>query len=152
MLPFSYALRNLWRRRARTTITVLGIALITVLVILMSGFARALATTTAGTASDEVVVVTGSTGEHDLVRSVITLPHAQEVAIRLPAVQEVGGVRAASIELHIATRKGDQIGLFRGIEPAAFRVHTRVTVVEGVEPRGLYEVMVGRLAESRMGL
>jgi putative ABC transport system permease protein len=152
MLPLSYALRNLWRLKARTAITVLGVALITVLVILMSGFARGLASTAAKTASPETVIVTGSSGEHDLVRSVLTLEAARSVSINLPDVAEVDGRRAISVELHVATRKGHAIGLLRGVEGAAFLVHHRVTMVEGVEPRGAWEIVAGRLAESRMGL
>jgi putative ABC transport system permease protein len=152
MLPIGYALRNLWRRRTRTLVTLVGIALITVLVILMSGFARALASTTQATADPDVVVVTGTTGEYDLVRSVIALADARAIAINLPGVVEEDGRRAASVELHIATRRGDQIGLLRGVGPEAFLVHRRVAIVAGVEPRGPYEILVGRLAESRMGL
>lgn len=152
MLPFAYALRNLWRRKTRTLLTLLGVALITTLVILMSGFARGLAQTASATASEDVIILTGTTGEHDLVRSAIDLGNAQAVAASIPGVMEVDGLRAASVELHIATRKGDAIGLLRGITPAAFLVHRRVTVSAGVEPSGPYELLVGRLAEARMGL
>jgi hypothetical protein len=43
MLPLSYAIRNLGRRGNRTLLTLLGMALITVLVILTDAFARGLA-------------------------------------------------------------------------------------------------------------
>ena len=152
MLPLSYALRNLWRLKGRTTVTLLGVASITVLVVLLAGFARALATTTEETAAHDVVILTGSTGEMDLVRSVVSLAAARAVAINLPGVHEVDGVRAVSVELHTATRRGDRVGLVRGVEPGAFLVHLRVAVVEGVEPRGPYELLAGRLAESRLGL
>lgn len=152
MLPFAYAIRNLWRRRARTSITLLGIAAIVVLVVLLSGFARALTATTEQTAAADVAILTGTTGENDLVRSVISLSAARQLATNLPAVLEVEGERAVSIELHIATRRDDQIGLLRGVEPSVFLVRPRVTVVNGLEPRGPWELMVGRLAESRMGL
>ena len=121
MLPFSYALRNLWRLRARTAITVVGVALITVLVILMSGFARGLAETARKTASPETVIVTGTSGEHDLVRSVLSLEAARAVSINLPEVAETDGRRAVSVELHVATRKGHAIGLLRGVETGARR-------------------------------
>ncbi len=152
MLPFSYALRNLWRRRARTLITLLGVALISMLVVLMGGFAQGLSGTVRDSAAHDVMILTGSSGEHDMVRSVITRGHAEAAAAGIPHVAEVGGVRAVSIELHIATRKGDRIGLLRGVTDGAYLVHDRITVVEGREPRGEREVIVGRLAASRMDL
>ena len=152
MLPFSYALRNLWRRRGRTLLTLLGITTVTVLVVLLFGFAKGLSETTRKTASGRVLVLTGSGGEHDLVRSVIPRGKGETVAAKVPHVVEVGQLRAASPEIHIATRKGDMIGLLRGITPAAFLVHTQVTVVEGREPQSQRELLVGRLAETRMGL
>ncbi len=42
MIPFAYALRNLSRRRARTIVTITGIALTTLLVIVMGAFASGL--------------------------------------------------------------------------------------------------------------
>lgn len=152
MLPWTYALRNLWRRRARTVLTILGIAAISLLVILMTGFARGLSASAATTASPEVLVLTGNANEHDLVRSVIGRRAAETVAAKIPGVVTVEGVRAASPEIHIATRKGDVIGLMRGVTPAAFVVHDRVTLVEGREPQGFRELIVGRLAAVRMGL
>ena len=152
MLPFSYALRNLGRRGMRTVLTLVGLALITVLVILTDGFARGLARTAATTASPDVVVLVGAEQEFDLVRSFVSEGNAQAAAASLPGVAEVGGRRAISLELHVATRKGDQVGTLRGVEPEAFLVHQRVTLIEGVEPSGERELLAGRLAESRIGL
>lgn len=152
MLPLAYALRNLGRRGVRTVLTLVGLSLVTVLVILADGFARGLARTAAETASPDVVVLVGAEQEWDLVRSFIAEGHARAAAAGLPGVAAEGGRRAVSVELHVATRRGEQVGLLRGIEPEAFLVHPRVTLVEGVEPRGEREVLAGRLAESRMGL
>lgn len=152
MLPFAYAVRNLWRRRSRTVMTLLGVALVSTLVVLMSAFARGLSETAARTANPNVLIMTGSANEHDLVRSVIGLRQAQTVAAKLPGVYKEGGVRAASPEIHISTRVGNRIGLLRGVTPAAYLVHDRITVVEGREPRGTRELLVGRLAATRMDL
>lgn len=152
MLPFSYALRNLWRLRLRTVLTLLGIGLITMLVVLMGGFAQGLAGTARSSAAADVIVLTGSSGEYDMIRSVIARGNAEAAAAGLPHVVEVGGMRAVSIELHVATRKGDRIGMVRGVTPEAFLVHRQATVVEGREPRGPFELMAGRLAASRMDL
>jgi ABC-type lipoprotein release transport system permease subunit len=152
MLPLAYALRNLGRRGIRTVLTLVGLALITVLVILTDGFSRGLSSTAANTAAPDVVVLVGAEQEHDLVRSFVLEGNARAAAASLPSVVEVNGRRAVSLELHVATRKGDQVGTLRGVEPEAFLVHQRVTLVEGVEPAAERELLVGRLAESRIGL
>ena len=152
MLPLGYALRNLWRRRTRTLLTLLGVGLVAFLVILMAGFATGLDQSVANSARDDVVFVVGSTGETDLVRSFVPYGGAREVAEGAPGVATVEGRRAASIELHTATRVGNQVGLLRGVTGSAYLVHPALTVVEGVEPRGPFELMAGRLAYARMGI
>lgn len=151
MLPLSYALRNLWRRKIRTLITLGGIALITTLVVLMGGFASGLSSTARESAAADVMVLTGNASEHDMVRSVITRGNAEAAAAGVPYVAEIGGRRAVSIELHIATRKDDRVGLLRGVTDGAYLVHPRITVVEGREPREPFELIAGRLAAQRMG-
>ncbi len=152
MLPFSYALRNLWRRRARTIATMSGIALTTLLVVVMTAFAAGLERAGGKSARDDVVVLVGTSSEADLVRSVVPRGNAEAAAAAAPAVLTRGDVRAASVELHIATRAGDRIGLLRGVTPSAYLVRPQVTVVEGREPREPFELMAGRLAATRMGL
>lgn len=152
MLPLSYALRNLRRLGVRTTLTLVGVALVSFLVVLTSGFATGLDASVAASARDDVVYVVGSAGETDLVRSFLSLGAAREIADTAPGVLVVEGKRAASLEAHVASRVGDRIGLLRGVTDAAWLVHPAVTVVQGVEPRGPYELLTGRLAEARMGL
>jgi putative ABC transport system permease protein len=152
VLPFAYALRNLWRRRARSLVTWLGLAATTLLVIAMTAFAHGLERATAESARDDVMVYVGIASELDLVRSVIPRGKAEAAAASAPGVYERDGVRAASVELHVATRSGERIGLMRGITPAAHLVHPQVVVVEGREPRAPYELLVGALAGPRMGL
>jgi ABC-type lipoprotein release transport system permease subunit len=152
MLPLSYAIRNLGRRGWRTVLTLLGLALITVLVILTDGFARGLARTATSTASPDVVILVSNEQEHDLVRSSVAEGNARAAAASLPGVLEVDGRRAISLEVHVMTRKGDLLGTLRGVEPEAFLVHDRVTLVEGVEPANERELLAGRLAEARIGL
>ena len=151
-LPLSYLLRNLARRRLRTTMTALGVAATTTLVIAMHSFAGGMASAAADSANDDNVVLLGAAAEVDLVRSVIPRGAAEIAAGAAPAVATIGDVRAASIELHVASRRGDQIGLLRGVTEAAYVVHTQLTVVAGREPRAPFELMVGSLAAARMGL
>ncbi len=152
MLPLSYLLRNLARRRLRTIVTALGIGATTLLVVAMHSFASGMSVAAAGSARADTVLLLGSSSELDLVRSVIPRGAAEVAAGSAPGVATIDGVRAASVELHVASRRGEQIGLLRGVGDAAYVVHPRVTVVEGHEPRGPFEVMVGSLAGARMGL
>ncbi len=133
-------------------LTLIGIALITVQVILVAGFARALAKSASATASPNVGILVGTTGEHDLVRSVISRGNAEAVAAGLPGVATVGDQRAVSVELHSASRRGNAVALMRGVTPSAYLVHERLTVVDGREPDAPYELLAGRLAASRMGV
>jgi ABC-type lipoprotein release transport system permease subunit len=152
MLPFSYALRNLGRRGVRTVLTLLGLALITLLVVLTDGFARGLAQTARTSAAPDVVLLLGSEQEHDLVRSFVAEGNARAAAASLPGVLEVDGRRAVAPELLAMSRSGDLLVTLRGVEPEAFLVHDRVTLVAGVEPQGERELIAGRLAEARIGL
>lgn len=152
LLPTSYLLRNLLRRATRTTATVLGLAMTTMLVIAMYAFARGMSEASTSNTRDDTVVLLGVSAEVDLVRSVIPRGSAEAAAAAAPGVLSEDGARAASVELHIATRQGNQVGLLRGVTPAAFLVHRNVTVVAGREPQAPFEVMVGPLVATRMGL
>lgn len=152
LLPTSYLLRNLLRRATRTAVTVLGIAMTTMLVVAMYAFATGMSSAATATARDDTVLLLGVSAEVDLVRSVVPRGSAETAAAAAPGVLEVDGVRAASVELHIATRKGNRVALLRGVTPAAWLVHPQVTVVEGREPREPFEIMVGALVAARMGL
>lgn len=151
LLPFGYVLRNLQRRRARTAVTLAGVAATTMLVVAMTSFATGMTRAGAASARDDVVVLLGTSAEVDLVRSVVPRGSAEVVAAAAPGVLTVDGKRAASVELHIATRNGDQVGLLRGVTEAAWLVHPQVQVIEGREPRGPFELMVGPLAHTRFG-
>lgn len=152
LLPFGYVLRNILRQSTRSLVTIGGIAATTMLVIAMQSFAAGMTEAGKGSARDDVVLLLGVSSEVDLVRSVVPRGSAEVAAASVPGVLTVNGQRAASVELHIASRRGDQVGLLRGVTPAAYLVHSRVTVVEGREPREPFELMVGGLAATRMGL
>lgn len=152
LLPFGYVLRNILRQSTRSLVTIGGIAATTMLVIAMQSFAAGMTEAGKGSAHDDVVLLLGVASEVDLVRSVVPRGSAEVAAASVPGVLTANGQRAASVELHIASRRGDQVGLLRGVTPAAYLVHSRVTVVEGREPREPFELMVGGLAATRMGL
>lgn len=152
MLPFGYVLRNVMRRGARSAATIGGIMATTLLVIAMTAFADGLTNAATGSADDRRVYLLGVSAETDLVRSVIARGNAETAAAAVPAILEENGQRAASVELHIATRLGHNVGLIRGVTKAAYLVHDEVTVIAGREPRAPFEIMLGTLAAARMDL
>lgn len=152
MLPFAYILRNLLRRRARSVVTIGGVAATTLLVIAMTAFADGMTGAAIGGADGNRVYLLGVSAETDLVRSVIPRGSAEAAAAAAPKVSAADGTRAASVELHIATRQGNHVGLLRGVTPAAYAVHREVTVIAGREPRAPFEIMIGPLVAARMEL
>ena len=80
MLPFSYLLRNLLRRRVRTAVTVMGIAATTLLVIAMTAFAKGMHDAAEGNVRYDSVYLLGSSAEVDLVRSVVSRGNAEVAA------------------------------------------------------------------------
>ena len=152
MIPFGYILRNLLRRRTRSLVTIGGITATTMLVIAMTAFADGMTQAAIGGADPARVYFLGVSAEADLVRSAIPRGNAEAAAAAAPCVREAGGVRAASVELHIASRRGNHVGLIRGVTPAAYPVHSEVTVTAGREPRAPFEIMVGALVAARMDI
>jgi len=152
VFPLTYALRNLARRPTRTAATVACLAVTAFLIAWLLSFAGALGRATAQSGGDDVIVLLGTSSETDLVRSIIGRGNADAAAASAPGVATIAGVRAASVELHLASRIGDRVGLLRGITDAVYSVRPQVVVIEGREPRAPFELMAGRLAATRMGL
>ena len=84
MLPLSYLVRNLLRRGARTLVTVVGIAVTTLLVIAMIAFADGMSEAAVGNIRHDAVFLLGTSAEVDLVRSVVTRGHAEVAAASAP--------------------------------------------------------------------
>lgn len=152
MFPLTYALRNLARRPARTLATIACLGVTAFLIAWLLSFAGALSEAALSSGRDDVVVLLGTSSETDLVRSIVRRGHADDAAASAPGVAMVGDVRAASVELHLASRVGDRVGLLRGVTDSVYAVRPQVVLVEGREPRAPFELMAGRLAATRMGL
>lgn len=159
MLPTAYSIRNLTRRRLRTMLTVAGVALVTLLIVVLSAFSRGITATLANAAKPANVMILSSGAENDMIRSAIDQGQAYEIAQNLPGVAEVAGVRAVSIETYQVVPIGraeehpdEAYGPVRGVNAGAYIVHDRVFVTHGRVPRGDGEMMVGALAGSRLGM
>lgn len=156
MLPFSYAVRNLFRSRSRLLQTIGGSALVVLLVMSAVAINDGMERVLSASGSSHNVILIGAGSEESIQRS--------EVADRTMGIAEAGisgisetlGVRAVSSEIHymsyLALTDGRRSqAMFRGVTPQALRVHPEVRVVEGHFPSA-GEIMVGRLAWRKLGL
>jgi len=156
MLPFRYALRNLFRDPARLLQTVLGSALVTMLVMGASAFNRGMDAVLSASGDARNVILLGSGSEESLQRSEVPEQAAGIAEAAIPGIQSLGGSRAVSPELHFMGYLGSPgreavQTLIRGITSRALLVHPEVTVLDGQFP-GSGEMMVGRLAYQALGV
>ena len=106
------------------------------------------------------MILLGAGSEESIERSQISLSVAGLVAASVPGIRTRLGVPYVSPEVSMALlvrterdSQGEYNGVFRGVTPAAFLVHPQVRVVEGRAPEaGGYEIMVGSLAATRLGV
>lgn len=176
-LPFEYAVRNLGRSRPRLAASVLGSALVVLLVLASSAFVRGMEHSLTLRGSHENVILLGAGSEDSVERSQVESGAGAVVAAAIPGIRSRLGVAYVSPEVHVAlavdvparepvgqsaatrTRPGAEppaapptTALFRGVTPAAFLVHPQVRIVEGRAPRpAAGEVIVGGMAAARLG-
>lgn len=153
-LPFSYNWRNLWRRKTRTVMTTLGIALVIFVSLMMLALSRGVTASIRDTADPANVLVL-SKGAETLEFSAIDRK-VLEVVKFSALVAEEEGQRLASPELYFTSAievpgfPGPRQGILRGALPVALKVHRNVRVTAGRFPTAPGELMVGPLAATRM--
>jgi putative ABC transport system permease protein len=160
LLPFDYAVRNLGRSRIRLVLSVLGSALVVLLVIAAGGFVRGMDRALRATGAEQNVMVMGIGSEESVERSEISAATASLIEASVSGIRTRAGVAYISPEVHVmlpvrAGVEGERAGhaLLRGITPAATLVHSNVSLVEGRLARpGMDELMVGRMAATTIGL
>lgn len=160
-LPFRYAFRNLGRSPLRLAASLIGSALVVLLVLASGGFVRGMhRTLTQHQSINENVMILGSGSEEGVERSQISASVEGIAAASIPGLKERAGVIYASPEIHAAlpVREAadsvdDHPAVMRGVRPVALLVHPEVEIIEGRPPQnGRDELMVGALAATRLGL
>lgn len=154
MLPFSYAIRNLFRDKARLLQTVGGSALVVLLVMGALALNQGMKQVLAASGSPHNVILLGAGSEESVQRSEVAEQAAGIAASEIPGVAETMGTRAVSTEIHYMGLArfpdgNESQALFRGVTPTALLAHPEVQLTEGRYPR-TGEVMVGRLAWRQM--
>jgi putative ABC transport system permease protein len=159
LLPWDYAVRNLGRSPLRLALSVGGGGLVVALVLAAGAFVRGMERSLAVSAAADNVILLGAGSEESVERSEINPAVPSLLAASVDGIRSRAGVAYVSPEVHLMTEVQAERGgrgmpvLLRGVEPAAFLVHAQVRVIEGRPPEpGRAELIVGRLAHTRMGL
>jgi ABC-type lipoprotein release transport system permease subunit len=156
MLPFTYAVRNLFRSKSRLLQTIGGSAMVVLLVMASVAINNGMERVLSASGSDQNVILVGAGSEESVERSEVPENTAGIAEAGVPGITETLGVRAVSSEIHYMNyinlpdgRKSQ--AMLRGVTLQALRVHPEVRLVEGSFPSA-GEVMVGRLAWRKLEL
>ena len=156
MLPLGYAIRNMLRDPARLIQTVLGSALVVLMVMVATAINAGMAGVLAASGSARNVLLLGAGSEDSVLRSEISERAAGIAESTIAGLDVRAGVRAVSPEIHqmalVGVDRADLKHAFiRGITPRALLVHPELVLTEGRFPRP-GQIMVGRLAWKRLDL
>jgi putative ABC transport system permease protein len=156
LLPWEYAIRNLFRRPVRTILTFVALATVIFMVFVVVGFIRGLERSLAVSSDSDTALVFGLGMGENLEYSSIELSTGDVVGASVEGIQERHGQKYVSPELFLGTEMdlegGEQaeMGLVRGVTQPAVLVRRQVELEEGHWPKS-GEVMVGRMAGTKLG-
>ena len=156
LLPWEYAIRNLFRRPLRTVLTFVGLATVILMVFVVVGFIRGLEKSLAVSGDSKVAVVFGLGMGENLEYSSIEMSAGDLIAASVEGIQERYGQKYVSPELYLGTEmmvdgSGEaEMGLVRGVTQAALLVRRQVELEDGEWPKS-GEVIVGRMAATKLG-
>jgi putative ABC transport system permease protein len=155
LLPWEYAIRNLFRRRLRTALTFIGLTTVIVLVFLVVGFIRGLERSLSVSGDPRAAVILSLGMGENLEYSSIPMRTSGLVPASVAGIEERFGQKYVSPELYLGTevRVGSRepsMGLVRGVTRSAVLVRRNLDVFEGDWPQP-GQVLVGRLAAAKLG-
>jgi ABC-type lipoprotein release transport system permease subunit len=155
MLPFTYAVRNLFRSKSRLLQTVGGSAVVVLLVMASVSINHGMKRVLSASGSERNIILIGAGSEESIQRSEVAERTAGIAETGIAGIAETLGVRAVSSEIHymnfLSLPDGRRSqGMLRGVTPQALRVHPEVRLVEGTFPAA-GQVIMGRLAWRKLG-
>jgi ABC-type lipoprotein release transport system permease subunit len=156
LIPWEYAIRNLFRRPVRTALTFMGLTTVVLMVLVVVGFIRGLERSLAVSGDPQVAVVFALGMGENLEYSSIEMSTSDILAASVEGIEERYGHKYVSPELYLGTemivegREKPDMGLVRGLTQAALSVRRRVELEKGAWPRS-GEVLVGRMAATKLG-
>jgi ABC-type antimicrobial peptide transport system permease subunit len=156
LLPWEYAVRNLFRRPLRSALTLGVLTVVVLLVFVLIGFVHGLDSSLQESGDPDVVLVYSLGAKENIENSVVSASLPGLLVASVDGIQQRYGVAHVSPELYLGigiSRPGDDsrgMGLIRGVTDAAPLVRRKVRLIEGAWPAS-GQVMVGRLAAAKLG-
>jgi putative ABC transport system permease protein len=154
-LPWEYAIRNLFRRPLRTSLTFAGLTTVIVLVFVVVGFVRGLERSLAVTGDPNTAIVYSlGMGENLEYSSIKT--RTGDLVGNVKGIQQRFGQKYVSPELYLGTevtvgQRQPAMGLVRGVTRPVLLVRRQVEIESGDWPQA-GEVMIGRMAATKLGV
>ena len=154
-----YAIRNLGRSPTRLVLSVLGSALVVLLVIAATGFVRGMSASLDVSGSADNVIILAAGSEESIERSEVesSVPGVLEAA--LPGIRTRSGVAYVAPQIHVMlpartpSRSEPRQVMIRGVTPTSFLVHAGARITDGRAPTsGADEIVVGRAAGVTLGV
>ncbi|MCC7477547.1 ABC transporter permease [bacterium] len=162
-LPLKYNLQSMGQRKLRSLLTILGVGLSIFLAVMMIGLSRGLVATNLNSGNPLNVIVL-SKGADSMEFSALD-PEALHLlgsmsGIAPSQMEALAGQALASPEVYItslvrpesAPAGTESLGLIHGAYPIAYELHENIRVIEGKLPERGFQVMVGKLAATKLGL
>lgn len=156
LLPWEYAIRNLFRRPLRTALTLAGLTIVVLLVLVVVGFIRGMEKSLNVSGDPQVALVFSLGMGKNLEYSSIPMRTGDLLSASVDGIRRRHQQSYVSPELYLATdvklgaNQHATMGLVRGVTPAVLLVRRRVEIDEGDWP-GPGEILVGRMAAAKMG-
>lgn len=153
LLPWEYAIRNLFRRPLRTSLTFLGLTTVIVLVLVVVGFIRGLERSLSVSGDPQTVIIFSLGMGENLEYSSIPMRTNDLIPASVAGIQERFGRKYVSPELYLGTevgvgRREAAMGLVRGVTRPALLVRRQIEIEEGDWPKA-GEVMVGKMVATK---
>ncbi|MFP6765180.1 MAG: ABC transporter permease, partial [Planctomycetaceae bacterium] len=155
LLPWEYAIRNLFRRPLRTCLTFAGLTTVIVMIFVVVGFIRGLERSLAISGDSQTAVIYSLGMGGNLEYSSVPMRTSDLVPASVAGIQERFGQKYVSPELYLGTevqlgQSQPSMGLVRGVTPSALLVRRRIQIEEGTWP-GPGEILAGRMAAAKLG-
>lgn len=157
-LPFNYAVRNLWRRPFRATMTAFGVGIVIFAAMLMVGLSLGIYQRIDVTGEEENLILISKKGtnmmmsniDEDAMVYLASLPNVTssitgELMIS-PEVYDVCYISQPQVQSEA------QSVYVRGLKSLGYEVHHAITLEEGRLPEKQREVLVGRSAWVKLGV